>query len=166
MDPGKAGAGLSSAPSQTEAMAGLERGPRLAQTCTLYTECTTVQCQCRGSRRTEKRAERSAGDTETTPGIIERLCNQVSSPVNIAAFHHLDRGQTPLWGQGSDLIMTLILSNCPDVRTLFLDKPDRYPVSQLIIQIITPWSDPGQWSSLSLSHRMSHVRCQAGPVAQ
>ena len=145
-----------------------ERGPRLAQTCTLSVH-SVQSVHWPGGLRADRSSVTSlgvSGDTETIPGIIERLCNQVSSPVNIAAFHHLDRGQTPLWGQGSDLIMTLILSNCPDVRTLFLDKPDRYPVSQLIIQIITPWSDPGQWSSLSLSHRMSHVRCQAGPVAQ
>ena len=68
-----------------------------------------------------------SGDTETTPGIIERLCNQVSSslynpvnvqismisPAKIAAFHCPSPGERTdtfvTKARIRDLIMTLIL---------------------------------------------------------
>ena len=65
-----------------------------------------------------------SGDTETIPGIIERLCNQVLSPAKIAAFHNQEkRGQTPLWGQGQGLKSHYDTdTNCPDTRTLLPDE--------------------------------------------
>lgn len=74
VDPGEAGAGLSSEP-RLRPWRGLERGPRLAHKPVhrVYTVCTPVQCT--GARRTQKSSVTSpgvSGDTETIPGIFER----------------------------------------------------------------------------------------------
>ena len=65
-----------------------------------------------------------SGDTETIPGIIERVCNQVLSSAKIAAFHNWEkRGQTPLWGQGQGLNSHYDTdTNFPDTRTLLPDE--------------------------------------------
>ena len=82
MDPDKAGAGLSSE-LQTEAMAAAwrertEAGTNLYTECTQCTQCTlSTLVQWPGGQRAERSSVTSlgvSGDTETTPGIIERLC--------------------------------------------------------------------------------------------
>ena len=156
VDPGEAGAGLSSGP-RLGPWRGLERGPRLAQ---------PVQCtvQCTVHRSQEDRDEVISDTFWSLRRQGDNAWNnwEVLSP---GTQHPCEDCSIPSWGRGtdafvgdqapgSDLIMTRILI----VLTPVPRWAGQIPGVTAHYTNYNPMASD-QWSSLSLGHRMSE--CQA-----